>query len=81
MENEKQIIQTRFGSALMRLRLDQHLTRQSVVDHNDLSLNALASIENGQALVKLDTLMMLLKYYNMSLKDFSENYVVNGEKL
>lgn len=75
MENEKQIIQTRFGSALMRLRLDQHLTRQSVVDHNDLSLNALASIENGQALVKLDTLMMLLKYYNMSLKDFSENYV------
>ena len=75
MADDKQIIQAKFGAALMRLRQAQHRTRQEVVDHNDISLNALASIENGQALVKLDTLSMLLQYYNTSLEDFSTQYV------
>ncbi|MFT8411904.1 MAG: HNH endonuclease [Schleiferilactobacillus perolens] len=75
MAEEKQIIQAQFGVALKYLREARHRTRQEVVDHNDISLNALASIENGAALVKLNTLTMLLNYYDISLEDFAAQYV------
>ncbi|WP_125571103.1 HNH endonuclease [Lacticaseibacillus songhuajiangensis] len=68
-------IKNQYGEALYRLRIDTHRSRQDVVNHNDISLNALSSIENGQALVKLDTLTMLLNYYAMSLSTFTDRYL------
>lgn len=68
-------IKSQYGEALYQLRIDKHRSRQDVVNHNDISLNALASIENGQALVRLDTLTMLLTYYSISLADFTSRYL------
>lgn len=70
---EKTAVQ--FGQALYHLRMAEGRSRHDVVQNNNISLNALSSIENGQALIKLDTLTMLLTYYGVSMEDFAANYV------
>lgn len=64
-----------YGLALTRLRQARGYSRQDVVNHNQISLNALSSIENGQAQIKLDNLGMLLDYYQISAEDFFAKFV------
>lgn len=70
-------IKGQYGEALYQLRIDKHRSRQDVVNHNEISLNALSSIENGQSLVRIDTLTMLLTYYSTSLSDFTNRYLTH----
>lgn len=73
-----------YGLALTRLRQARGLSRQDVVNHNKISLNALSSIENGQAQIQLPNLGMLLDYYQTSYTDFFSKYVedpANGANL
>ncbi|WP_407894301.1 HNH endonuclease [Lacticaseibacillus sp. N501-2] len=74
-KNTKQM----YGLALTRLRVARGLSRQNVVDNNEISLNALSSIENGQAQIKLENLEMLLDYYQISAEDFFRDYVNNND--
>lgn len=64
-----------YGLALAKLRLFRGRSRQDVVNHNDISLNSLASIENGQALINLENLGMLLDYYGISAQEFFTEFV------
>ena len=65
----------RYGRGLYQLRINRGLSRQQVVDQNNISLNALSSIENGTALIKLDTLQMLLDFYGLDITRFTNQYI------
>lgn len=65
----------RYGRGLYQLRINRGLSRQQVVDQNNVSLNALSSIENGTALIKLDTLQMLLDFYGLDITRFTNQYI------
>ncbi|MFD1428914.1 HNH endonuclease [Lacticaseibacillus mingshuiensis] len=68
-----------FGHSLYQLRVSKNVSRQTVVDHNEISLNALTSIENGQATPKLETLKMLLQFYGLSFPQFFSQLEDNEE--
>jgi putative restriction endonuclease len=65
----------RYGRGLYQLRINRGLSRQQVVDQNNISLNTLSSIENGTALIKLDTLQMLLDFYGLDMTRFTNQYI------
>ncbi|MFD1393786.1 HNH endonuclease [Lacticaseibacillus jixianensis] len=60
----------KFGRELYRLRQSRGLTRKQAAIEVNLSLNALSSIENGMALVKLDTLVRMLQVYGIGVDQF-----------
>lgn len=62
----------KFGRALYQLRERSGLSRKQAAMAAELSLNALSSIENGTALVKLDTLTRMLQVYGVSIDQFMQ---------
>lgn len=60
----------KFGRGLYRLRIQRGMSRKQAAAASDLSLNALSSIENGTALVKLDTLLRLVQVYGVAFDQF-----------
>lgn len=60
----------KFGRELYQLRENRGLSRKQAAIAAELSLNALSSIENGAALVKLDTLMRMLQVYGVGIDQF-----------
>lgn len=71
-------IKRTYGLALTRLRTARGISRQQVVNHNEISLNALSDVENGKSQIQLDNLEMLLDYYQISMVDFVRQYVDAG---
>lgn len=63
-------LQQKIGRHIYELRNKEGFSREDFADLANISLNSLASIENGKSLVKLDTLQEILGVLSLSLNSF-----------
>ncbi len=63
-------LKIKIGKGIYDLRNNEGFSRQEFADIAGISLNSLASIENGQSLIKIDTLQNLLDGLSLKISDF-----------
>lgn len=61
------------GIAIQKNRELNGFTRNDFLNYINISLNSLASIENGKSLVKIDTLVEITNALGISLSEFFES--------
>ncbi len=63
-------LKIKIGKGIYDLRNDEGFSRQEFADIAGISLNSLTSIENGQSLIKINTLQDLLNGLSLKISDF-----------
>lgn len=63
-------LKIKIGKGIYDLRNDEGFSRQEFADIAGISLNSLSSIENGQSLIKINTLQDLLNGLSLKISDF-----------
>jgi len=63
-------LKSKIGIGIYQLRNEEGYSRQEFADMAGISLNSYSNIENGQSLIKLDTLQTLLDSLYLKMSDF-----------
>ena len=62
------------GRYFTKLRKKQNLTIKEISQKTGISEATLSNIENNKVIPRLQTLLKLVKFYNITFKELFENY-------
>lgn len=70
MVNNHEDIRKKFGKVIVEIRKSRGLSQHDICEYTGLSQKYLSDIENGKRNLRLDTIVMLTNYFNISMGDF-----------
>ncbi|MDV6039292.1 helix-turn-helix transcriptional regulator [Bacillus sp. SM-B1] len=72
-KDQLEILKRDIGLEVYKIRQENGYSRQEFADMVGISLNSLASIENGDTMVKIGTLFQITNTLSLSMSSFFEN--------
>ena len=69
----------RYNERIREIREDNSLTQQKVADLLNIGQRTYADYESGKTRIPIDNLLILAKYYNVSMLEILKQYICRND--